>query len=104
MRGFWLLLCVVILLISCQASTVPPIEVSLKFIHLDGHSVSRQAGLTTWQVSELAAASPQFEVFHLRVGSREYVCDDLLNVHDSTTKRTIVISQQAKDKIGRAHV
>lgn len=96
MKRLLLVLCGVALLISCRAYTVPPIDVSLELMHLQGTSVLRQAEFKIWQVSELAGASILFEVFRLRVGSREYVCDDLLNVYDPTNKKTIVLSEQAK--------
>ncbi|MDP3486482.1 MAG: hypothetical protein Q8S19_00930, partial [Bacillota bacterium] len=97
MRVLVLLLCVVILSISCHVTTLPPLDVSLTFIHVVGQSVARQADSKIWQGSESIGASPLFEVFRLRVGSREYVCDDLLNVYNPTTKKMIVLSQQAKD-------
>ena len=96
MKRLLLVLCVVALLISCRASTVPPIDVSLELMHLQGASVLRQADFKIWQVSEKAGTGILFEVFHLRVGSREYVCDDLLNVYDPTGKKVIVLSEQAK--------
>ena len=77
-----------------------PIEVALELIHLEGQGIMRHAESNIWQVSgELNGAIPLFEVFRLRVGSREYVCDDLLNVYEPTTKKTIVLSQQAKDML-----
>jgi len=91
-------LCLVVLLTSCKAAPTPPMDVSLEFIHLEGQIVSRKVEVRRWHaVMELVGASPIFEVFRLRVGRREYVCDDLLNVYNPTTKKWVVVSQQAKD-------
>lgn len=97
MRTLLLVVCMVVLLTSCHSTIMPPIDVSLSFIHLERPSVLRQTELDIWQVSELSGASPIFEVFRLKVGSREYVCDDMLNIYDMKVKKTVVVSQQAKN-------
>lgn len=93
------MVCLILLLTSCAVSHPQSVQVSLQLLHAPGAFAERTVALPPWQVALIPALPGGFEVYRLRVGDREYLCDDLLNVYDSSHKNAIVISSDLKNTL-----